>query len=100
MAVATTAQSEAAQVSQANESGRQPVVFIHGLWLLASSWDRWARFFEAAGYVAVQPGWPDDPLTVDEANKKPDVFAGKGIRTVADHMEDVIRGLKRKPVVI
>ena len=97
---ATTAQSEAAQVSQANESGRQPVVFIHGLWLLAGSWDRWARLFEQEGYVAVQPGWPDDPLSVADARAHPEAFAGKGVGQVADHLEDVIRGLKRKPVVI
>ena len=93
-------QGEAAQTSHANESGKQPVVFIHGLWLLASSWDRWVKFFEQAGYVAVQPGWPGDPSTVAEANEHPEVFAGKGIRQVANHMEDIIRGLKRKPAVI
>ena len=100
MAVTTMAQSEAAQVTRANESGKQPVVFIHGLWLLASSWDRWAKLFEDAGYVAVQPGWPDDPVSVADAKTRPEVFAGKGIRKVADHMEDVIRGLKRRPAVI
>lgn len=100
MAAATMASSEAAQVAKANESGKQPVVFIHGLWLLAGSWDRWATFFEQAGYVAVQPGWPDDPASVADARKNPDAFAGKGIRMVADHMDEVIRGLKRKPVVI
>jgi hypothetical protein len=42
-------------------------VFIHGLWLLASSWDRWAEHFAEAGYAPVSPGWPDDPDTVEEA---------------------------------
>src|SRR5271168_738757 len=61
----------AEQVAQANDSGRVPVVFIHGLWLLPSSWDRWAAMFAGAGYAPVSPGWPDDPDTVAEANANP-----------------------------
>jgi non-heme chloroperoxidase len=67
------------EIDRANASGKQPVVFVHGLWLLDSSWDRWAAFFEDAGYVAVTPGWPDDPLSVEEAHSHPEVFAGKGV---------------------
>jgi non-heme chloroperoxidase len=87
-------------IQRANTSGRQPVVFVHGLWLLPSSWDRWATAFEEAGYTALTPGWPDDPNTVAEATAKPDVFAHKTIGEVADHFEKVIQGLTRKPVVI
>jgi non-heme chloroperoxidase len=71
------------QVERANTSGRVPVVFIHGLWLLPSSWNRWAALFEEAGFVALTPGWPDDPQTVDEANAHPEVFARKTIRRSA-----------------
>jgi non-heme chloroperoxidase len=88
------------QVAQANASGRVPVVFIHGLWLLASSWDRWAHFFDQAGYAPVSPGWPDDPDTVAEAAADPDVFADKTIGQVADHYSAVIGTLTRKPAVI
>jgi non-heme chloroperoxidase len=91
---------EAEQVEQANSSGRQPVVFVHGLWLLPSSWDRWAEVFATAGYAPLSPGWPDDPDTVDEANAKPDVFANKTVAQVADHFAAVIRGLAKKPAVI
>jgi non-heme chloroperoxidase len=94
----TTSESE--QVQRANESGLQPVVFIHGLWLLPSSWDRWATVFEEAGYMAVSPGWPDDPDTVQEANAHPEVFAHKTVGQVADHFADVIGTLNRKPAVI
>jgi non-heme chloroperoxidase len=87
-------------LQRANASGRQPVVFVHGLWLLPSSWDRWITAFEEAGYVALAPGWPDDPETVAEAVAKPEVFAHKTIGDVADHFEMVIQGLARKPVVI
>jgi non-heme chloroperoxidase len=92
--------SETEQVQRANESGLQPVVFIHGLWLLPSSWDRWAAVFEEAGYTAVSPGWPDDPDTVEEANANPEVFAHKTVGQVADHFADVIGTLAKKPAVI
>src|SRR3984957_20550866 len=88
------------QIAKANDSGRVPVVFIHGLWLLPSSWDRWAAVFADAGYAPVSPGWPDDPETVEEANADPGVFANKTIGQVADHYSEVIGGLTRKPAVI
>ena len=91
---------EATQAAEANASGRTPVVFVHGLWLLPSSWDRWQEFFKEAGYATLAPGWPDDPETVSEANAHPKVFAGKSIKDVADHLEAVIGLLKTRPVVI
>jgi len=91
---------ETSELARANQSGNQPVVFIHGLWLLASSWDNWADLFEQAGFSAVKPGWPDDPETVADAKARPDAFARKAVGQVAEHMETVIRGLTRKPAVI
>ena len=96
----TITEHEAAAVRRANASGLVPVVFVHGLWLLPSSWDRWAEVFEAAGYVALTPGWPDDPETAAEARGNPEVFAGKSIGEVADHFAAVIASLARKPVII
>jgi non-heme chloroperoxidase len=97
---ATITEQEAQQVQDANQSGRTPVVFVHGLWLLPSSWDRWVELFEEAGYAAVTPGWPDDPDTVADAKAHPETFAGKGIGQVADYQEQVIRRLDKKPAVI
>jgi non-heme chloroperoxidase len=96
----TVSKHEAEQVERANADGATPVVFVHGLWLLPSSWDRWADLFEKAGYVALTPGWPDDPETVAEAKAHPEVFAGKSVGEVADHYEAVIKGLKKKPAVV
>jgi non-heme chloroperoxidase len=96
----TITEHEAQEVARANATGLRPVVFIHGLWLLPSSWDRWATLFEEAGFTALTPGWPDDPETVEEANAHPEVFANKGVGQVADHFEEIIRGLTTKPVVI
>jgi len=96
----TITEHELDQCKHANATQRKPVVFIHGLWLLPSSWDRWATLFEEQGYVALTPGWPDDPETVAEANAHPEAFAGKSIAQVADHFEEIIRGLDTKPVVV
>jgi non-heme chloroperoxidase len=96
----TITEHEAEQVQRANATGRQPVVFVHGLWLLPSSWDRWAAVFEEAGYTALTPGWPDDPETVEEANAHPEVMAHKTIGQVADHFGEIIGGLDRRPAVI
>jgi non-heme chloroperoxidase len=99
-AASTITDHEAERVKRANAAGLQPVVFVHGLWLLQSSWDRWAAAFEEAGYIALAPSWPDDPETVEEANEHPEVFAGKTVGQVADHFAEVIGSLDRKPAVI
>ena len=92
--------AERAQIQRANISGLHPVVFVHGLWLLPGSWQRWAEAFEEAGYIALMPDWPDDPATVAEANANPGVMAGKTVGQVADHFSAVIAQLERKPAVI
>jgi non-heme chloroperoxidase len=91
---------EAQQIEQANASMSTPVVFIHGLWLLPSSWDRWRAVFEEAGYVTLAPGWPDDPATAEEANAHPEVLAHKNVGQIADHFGDVIGKLNTKPALI
>jgi non-heme chloroperoxidase len=98
--MSTITAHELGEIEQANATGRPPVVFIHGLWLLPSSWDRWAGVFEAAGYAPLTPGWPDDPETVGEAKEHPEVFAGKTVGQVADHYTEVVGKLARKPAVI
>jgi len=98
--MASITERETQQVDQANASGKTPVVFIHGLWLLPSSWNRWAELFEESGYAAVTPSWPDDPETVEEARADPDVFANKTLGQVADHTAEVIGELTKKPAVM
>ncbi|GAB3052502.1 alpha/beta fold hydrolase [Intrasporangium mesophilum] len=92
--------SERGQIEGANASARQPVVFVHGLWLLPSSWAAWRAHFEELGYATLAPSWPDDPETVDEARAKPEVLAGKSVGQVTNHIADVIGLLDRKPVII
>jgi non-heme chloroperoxidase len=96
----SNATTMADQVHRANSTGLTPVVFIHGLWLLPHSWDRWAAVFDEAGYASVQPGWPDDPETVEEAKRHPEVFAHKTVGQVADHYSELIGQLTKEPAVI
>jgi pimeloyl-ACP methyl ester carboxylesterase len=91
---------ELEQVERANATTATPVVFIHGLWLLPSSWDRWAALFEEAGYIALTPAWPDDPETVEAARANPDILAKKTLKQVADHTTEIINALDKKPAVI
>jgi pimeloyl-ACP methyl ester carboxylesterase len=91
---------EQRQIDRANSSGKTPVVFIHGLWLLPSSWDNWVGLFEENGYAGLTPSWPDDPETVEEARANPEVFARKTLKRVADHTAMIIDRLDKKPAVM
>ncbi len=91
---------ETGEIAAANASERQPVMFIHGLWLLSGSWDRWRELFEENGYATVAPSWPDDPDTVEEGRRHPEVFAGKMVQLVTDHYQEAIAQLRRKPAVV
>ena len=99
-APSTITDREREQIERANASTATPVVFIHGLWLLPSSWDNWTALFEEAGYVALTPDWPDDPETVEVARAEPEVLAKKTLGQVADHTTQVISGLDKKPVIM
>ena len=79
---------------------RTPVVFIHGLWLHASSWTPWVDLFTEAGYAPVAPGWPGDPETVELARANPDSIAGHGIEEVTAHYAGLIKQLPTPPVII
>lgn len=78
----------------------RPVVFVHGLWLHASSWQPWLDLFAQHGYDPVAPGWPHEPPTVEEARLQPEAVAGLGIEEVADHYADIIAGLPERPVLV
>jgi pimeloyl-ACP methyl ester carboxylesterase len=98
--MASISERETREIEAANASGAPPVVFIHGLWLLPSSWDAWADFFRQAGYAPLTPDWPDDPATVDAARANPAVLAKKTLKQVADHTTEIINALDKKPAVM
>ncbi|NQX12383.1 alpha/beta hydrolase [Microbacteriaceae bacterium VKM Ac-2855] len=98
--VAPITTREQAEIDAANASGLQPVVFVHGLWLLPNSWADWQQHFSAAGYTTLTPGWPDDPKTTAEALANPGVFAGKSVQGITDHIAAIARRLDRAPILI
>jgi non-heme chloroperoxidase len=98
--MAEITEHESEQIDQANASGKPPVAFVHGLWLLPSSWDRWQTLFQEAGYATLAPGWPGDPETVDEANADSEAMAHKSVGQIADHVQEVVSKLSTKPVII
>ena len=100
MTAATLTTQEQEQIERANMSGKQPIVFVHGLWLLSSSWNRWRTLFEDKGYTTLAPGWPDDPETFEEAIQDPEVFAHKRVKQVTDYYLDAISQLKTKPAIV
>src|SRR5262249_34382373 len=98
--MASISERENREIEAANASGNTPVVFIHGLWLLPSSWASWADFFKQAGDAPLTPDWPDEPATVQEAPPSPDVLANKTLKQVADHTVEIINALDKKPVLM
>jgi len=75
-------------------------VFVHGLWLHATSWGPWLELFSEAGYAATAPGWPGTADTVEQTRRNPDQVAGKGIDDVVDHYARIISDLPAPPVVV
>jgi non-heme chloroperoxidase len=98
--MASMSEREKREIEAANASGNTPVVLIHGLWLLPSSWAAWVDFFTEAGYAPLTPDWPDDPGTVAEARANPDVFAKKTLGQIADHTTEVVKALDRRPALV
>jgi non-heme chloroperoxidase len=98
--MASISERESREIEAANASGNTPVVFIHGLWLLPSSWANWADFFKQAGYAPLTPDWPDDPETVEGARAEPEVLANKTLKQVADHTTEIIKALDKRPAVM
>ena len=98
--IPSISERENREIQAANASDKTPVVFIHGLWLLPSSWANWADFFKQAGYAPLTPDWPDDPATIVEARAEPEVVAKKTLEQIADHTTEIIDALDNKPAVM
>jgi pimeloyl-ACP methyl ester carboxylesterase len=81
-------------------AGATPVLFIHGLWIHSSAWQPWIEYFDAAGYDASAPGWPNDPDTVEASRANPEALADHGIDEITDHYAAIIRTLPKPPIVI
>lgn len=79
---------------------KKTIVFIHGLWIHASSWQPWMELFQQHGYKTLNPPWPGDSSTVDECRSNPQTIANRGVTEVADSYAKVIASLSEPPIVI
>jgi non-heme chloroperoxidase len=87
--------------SQTNpHMAKRPIVFIHGLWIHASSWQPWMDFFKQHGYTPLSPPWPGDSDTVKACRANPQMIANHGVTEIADHYAKVIARLAEPPIVI
>ena len=87
-------------MSIATASPSRPVVFIHGLWMHASTWVPWKELFRSKGYDPLNPPWPGDSPTVEESRANPEAIAGRGVTEVADSYAAVIATLDSPPILI
>ena len=76
------------------------IVFIHGLWIHASSWQPWMNFFNSHGYKTMNPGWPGDSSTVAECRNNAQAIANRGVTEVADSYAKIIASLSEPPILI
>jgi non-heme chloroperoxidase len=79
---------------------KAPIVFVHGLWLHAESWNNWVGFFRERGYDATAVSWPGDSETTEATRKNAGAVAGYGVSQIADHIAANLRGFNRKPILI
>lgn len=82
------------------DNASNPIVFIHGLWLHAESWDNWVQFFQQNGYAASAASWPGDGPTTEATRQHPEAVAGYGVRAVAEYIAEQIKPLPQKPIAI
>jgi non-heme chloroperoxidase len=79
---------------------KRTVVFIHGLWIHASSWQPWMQLFNERGYNTMNPAWPGDAATVEGCRANPQPIANRGVVEIADSYASVIASLPEPPIVI
>jgi non-heme chloroperoxidase len=79
---------------------KRTIVFIHGLWIHASSWQPWMNFFQQQGYETLNPGWPGDAPSVAECRANPQAIANRGVTEIADSFANTIASLSVPPILI
>ncbi len=82
------------------KNSRTPVVFVHGLWLHAESWNNWVQLFRDNGYHAVAANWPGDSETTEATRRNAGAVAGYGVTEIADHIAGQLKAFDKKPILI
>jgi non-heme chloroperoxidase len=98
--VSSLSARELEEIEVANRSGRPVVVFVHGMFIHASSWSPWCSLFEGAGYATIAPGWPEEPGSVAEARAHMARARRQDLRAVLEHHRAVVASLDQKPALV
>ena len=77
-----------------------PIVFIHGPWIHASSWQPWQDYFRAHGYTTYAPGWPGEHDDVEQTRAHPRAVADVGVDDVVTHYAAIVDGLAAPPILV
>lgn len=83
-----------------DSTNKMPLVFIHGLWLHAQSWDKWVAFFRENGYDAVAASWPGDSASTAATRSNAGALAGYGVSEIAEHIAEQLKQFEKKPILI
>jgi pimeloyl-ACP methyl ester carboxylesterase len=81
-------------------TSKNPIVFVHGLWLHAESWNSWMQFFRERGYQVTAASWPGDSATTEATRKNAGAVAGYGVTEIADHIAKQLEASGKKPILI
>jgi pimeloyl-ACP methyl ester carboxylesterase len=76
------------------------IVLVHGLWLSARSWEKWAERYAYRGYTVLTPAWPGMEAEVEALNMDPSPIAPLTVERVVDHYEEIILDLEQPPIIM
>jgi pimeloyl-ACP methyl ester carboxylesterase len=80
---------------------RPTLLFAHGMYMNARSWEPWVERAEAAGFATVVPSWPYHDGEPAELRRHVDPRLGRlTFGEVVQHFADVIRTLPEPPLVV
>ena len=77
-----------------------PIMFLHGMWLHASSWQNWIDFFATEGFTASAPAWPGEHPTAAQSRAHPAGLAALSMDRLVIHYAKLIRDLPAQPILV
>ncbi len=81
-------------------AGPDTIVLIHGLWVTPRSWEKWVEHYEGRGYRVLAPAYPGFEVEVEALNEDPTPIETVTIREVVEHLERIVGGLDRAPIIM
>ena len=76
------------------------IVLVHGLWLTPLSWEKWIDHYKSKDYNVLAPAWPGMEGDIEQVRSNTKPYENLGITEIADHYEQIIRGLNKPPIIM